>query len=326
MKRVSFCVFALVFWLIAFSTLFSIRVEQWMTPVVTTTGTNQYDELPMGCLQWDEMVPHLFRMEEGTDWSLGTRAREYPSSQYTILPEKISVTGGYGASFILYSTKPVENGGLIEKKQGKTEKLPDDLLILETEDSVPILLENEEVEQPFMENRETDKREVYRVYSLSEMTDFFDALRLLAILPAEFFFLLGLWGASLRLAKAPRKNRVTLGINILIALLLLGSVVLLLNAVSLAQSLLPQDVIVEIGHYTGEFSEIFSLLERFAAQGNQRAAGALAQVHAAIWVSLGIVLAGIAAGVGAFFLETARKPRKSLRKPRQKHIPRHGRA
>ena len=330
MKRISFCSFALVFWLIAFSTLFSIRVEQWMTPVVTTTGTNQYDEIPLSCLQWeDDMSVRLFRMEEGTDWSNGTRAREYPSSDFTILPDKITVNYGYGMSFIQYSRKPVEGGGLIEKKQGKTEKLPDDLLIFETEDSDPILLENEEVEQPFMENRETNKREVNRVYSLHELTDFFRVLLLLSIRPAEFFFLLGLWAASLRLAKAPRKNRVKLGINILIALLLLGSVPLLLNALSPAQSLLPKDMIVEISHYTDEFSEIFSSLERFAAEGSTMAGGVLSQVHTDLWASLGVLLAGIAAGVGAFFLETARKAgkaRNSLRNSRQKNTPRHGRA
>ena len=338
MKRVSFCSFALVFWLIAFSTLFSIRVEQWMTPVVTTNGTNQFDELSLSCLRWEQwegeemMIPHLFTLQEGTDWSLGTRSREYPASQYTILPETISVLGGYGVSFIQYSTKEVENGGLVEKKVGKTETLPDDLLIFGEENSDPVLLENEEVEQPFMENREINKREVKRVFSMNEVTDFFGALLALSVIPAEFFFLLGLWAASFRLAKAPRKNRIILGVNILLSLLMLGSLPLIFHAVTLPQSLLPHEVIVEIGHYTGEFSEIFSSLERFAAQGNQTAGRVLSQVHTSIWICLGILLAGAAAGVGSFFFETARKSRKPEKtgktagKSKQKHIPRHGRA
>lgn len=322
MKRISFCSFALVFWLIAFSTFFSIRVEQWMTPVITTSGANQLDELPLDCLQWeDEMNARLFQVQEGTDWSLGTRAREVSPLQYVILPEAVSLVaggGGYGSSYIRYSTKRVEDGGLVEKKQGKTEKLPDNLLVYQGEDSAPSLQEAE-VEQPFMEKREKANLEADKVYSLNELSAFFGALVLLAILPAEFLFLLGLWAASLRLAKQPRKNRVKLGINILLALLLLGSVPLLLNAVTLAQSLLPQDVIVEIGHYTAEFSEILGALERFSAEGNAIAGTALSQVHTSLWASLGVLLAGAGLGVGAFFLEIARKSKK-------KHTPRHGKA
>ena len=329
MKRISFCSFALVFWLIAFSTFFSIRVEQWMTPVITTTASNQFDELPLDCLQWeDEMNARLFTVQEGTNWSLGTRAREVSPLQYMILPEAVSLVaggGGYGSSYIRYSTKRVEDGGLVEKKQGKTEKLPDNLLVYQEEDSAPTL-QGEEVEQPFMEKREMAKLEAAKVYSLNELTAFFRQVLVLSILPAEFFLLLGLWAASLRLAKEPRNNRKVLGINLLLALLLLGTVPLILGAVTLAQSLLPQDIIVEAGHYTREFSEIFSALERFVAEGNQTAGAALSQVHTDLWISLGILLAGVGLGVGAFFFETARHPRKIARKSRQKHIPRHGRA
>ena len=317
MKRISFCTFALLFWLIAFSTLFSIRVEQWMTPVVTVTGANKDDELPLNCLQWeDETIPHLFRLEEGTEWSPGTRAKEYSAANYAIMPENLLLDFSYGMEFIQFSTKEVEEGGLVEEQSGKTEPLPDWFLVFQEEDSEPSLREMDQVDQPFMENREISKLEADRIYSMNELTGFFGALLLLSIIPAEFFFLLGLWSASLRLAKAPPKNRNILGVNILIALLLLGSVPLLLNAVTPAQSLLPHDVIVEIGHYTHEFSEIFPALQRFAAEGDATADAILSQTSIYLWASLGILLAGIGLGVGVFFLETARKPRK-------KSAPRH---
>ena len=310
MKRISFCAFALVFWLIAFSTLFSIRVEQWMTPVVTVTQANQFDELPLSCIQWeDEMFPHLFYLQEGTDWSLGTRAREYPSLNYTPLPDKVSLTYSGGMAFIQYSTKPVEGDGLAEKRSGRTEKSADHFLVFQDADSEPIFQEMEDINQPFMENREKEKLGADRIYSMNDLTAFFGALPLLSVLPAEIFLILGLWAASLRLAKEPRKNRKILGVNILLALLLLGIIPILLNAVTLAQSLLPQDVIVDIGHYAAEFAEIFGALKRFALE-NAAADSILSQANILLWASLGILLAGVGSGVGVFFLETARKARK----------------
>lgn len=309
MKRFSFCAFALIFWLIAFSTLFSIRVEQWMTPVVSVTAMNNNDELPLSCLQWDEEGSHLFQLEEGSDWSDGTRAREFPPDSYTLLPESISMQYGYGMEFIQYSTKEIQSGGLVMKNTARTERLSDQWLVFQDEASAPSLRQVESAEQPFMENREREKLEAERLYSLNDVTAFLGALPLLAVLPAEFLFLLGLWTASFLLSKAPRRSPRILGTNILLAGVLLATLPLLLNTISLPSSLLPRDSIVDFSHYSREFSQIFAALRSFAVDGSETASAILMQAHTALWASLGILLAG--AVIGALVVLTEVRFRKS---------------
>lgn len=296
MKRLSFCAFALIFWLIAFSTLLSIRVEQWMTPTVSVTAINSNDELPLACLQWDAEGPHLFRLEEGGDQSDGTRAREIPPDSYQLLPESISLQYGYGMKFIQYRTKEIENGSLVMKNLGRMERRSDQWLVFQDDTSEPSLRQVENADQPFMENREREELEAERIYSMNDVTAFLEALPLLALLPGGFLLFLGLWGASLFLSKAPRKNRRLLIANSLLAGALLAALPLLLNATLLPSSLLPRDSILDFSHYSEEFSTIFAALQALAADGNEIAASVLSQANTKLWASLGILLVGAAAG------------------------------
>lgn len=82
----------MVLWLLTFSTIFSLRVEQWMVPSVTTVEpkfsfANRKGHAPLDCLFETETGSAVFTVYEGTMWDAGTRARALQPDDYTVTPE-----------------------------------------------------------------------------------------------------------------------------------------------------------------------------------------------------------------------------------------------
>ena len=172
MKRVILCVSVLVFWILTFSTIFSLRVEQWMVPSVTTlepefSFADKKGHVPLDCLFETETGNSIFTIYEGTMWEAGTRARALLPADYTVTPEDVQLICG---SVINYATKIPRSGEpvnvvLIPDRQedrwlavAKDESLPElgEFAVgvsIEEQTERELLLYVEKVPQPFMEKR-----------------------------------------------------------------------------------------------------------------------------------------------------------------------------
>lgn len=333
MKKKVLCVFALITWLLVFSTLFSLWSEQAMVPeVVLTQPKSQIGStvstLPLDCMTLDaDGNSVIFQMIEGTGWEEGNRASLLEPRAYSFTPEEIEVQYSFG-TIIRYTTKTPRPGELVEPLS-KRENRPDEWLITGQEDALVLkegaaeiygvpaktngamLISVDKTSTPFLPGEamsglfEPDSFGTgqKKIYSLAEMRDFTASLELLALAPGLALLVFVLWVYSCALTKNPKRNWKKLAMSGGLSVAALLAVGLILPAVSLPSSLLPSRNIVDLGHYSAEFSEIFAALHTFAAEGNQIAAAALSQARTALWTSLAILLAGIVLGVAIVAME-----------------------
>lgn len=319
MKKKVIFLFAFLFWVLAVCTLLALRIEALMTPQVALVDEYaNMSALPEDCLFTDETGPHLFTVVEGSGWNSGTRAREVQPEDYLLDGGKIALYT-YGAP-VQYATKQPRDGYPVcvlkfsQKANDhwvvcsdETLNTPENMREIAVEQTFKdaALLAVQGMPSPFMPNRaKSTLAEKWdsppkglTVYSLNDAESFLNALPLLAVLLVSLLVPLILWAYSCRLAKSPRKNKKVLLVNGGIAAACFAALPLLLNAIKLPSSLLPQDNIFDFGHYSHEFSQIFTALQSFAAEGNQTAATALSQAQTALWASLAIMLSGAALGV-----------------------------
>ncbi len=348
MKKKTLCAFALIVWFLLFSTFFSLWVEQTMTPWVSATQgrasqDSMKEHLPLDCLTRDEDgVPVLYQTFEGTGWEEGVRVTLFDPQNYQVTPEKIELEFGTAAPVVRYSSKPLHLGELIhiiETPQSRADALlvicpegvpplkedaPETYRVVEQTDTA-LLVACEEASVPFLPKEadsalfETDPflNENRQAYSLTELQEFTGSLRLLALVCGLVLMTLILWAFSCFLVKDAKRNRKLLIVNGGIALAALAAIPFLLHGTKLPSSLLPRTVIVDFGHYSGELSQIFDALKGFGGEGGQVARQAADRAGQMLFLSLGIALAGIAAGVMIILLEKAAL--RAKRKPKGRH-------
>ena len=326
MKRKSFCAFGLAFWLIAFSTLFSFAVERWMTPIVEVVDSMMSGQIPLDSLQWEEDGPHLYSVSEGDNWLSGTRAGDVAPDQYSVDENAVYPSYSAGNIFVHYTSKPILDGGLVNKEYRAGGPGPDVRLIFPLDGSAPRLQHVESTLRPFMEGRLKKELEAEKIYSLYETRDFFSALTLLAVVPAGVIFCIILWIVICFLSKDARKNRNKLFLNAGVMLVFLAFLPIYLSKISLPSSLLPRANLLEATHYRAEFSDIFPALEHLAKLGDSTAQELLRHVSATLWTAGGVVLAGLLLGGCVALLELRigrRTGHRTGQSGKRKHTPRH---
>lgn len=321
MKRMSFCAFGLVFWLIAFSTIFSFAVERWMTPIVVTADSSRSGQIPLDCIQWEEDGPHLYSITEGDNWLSGKRAWDVAPDAYGIGFDVVRPDYSAGTLFVHYTTKPILDGGLVATEYHAGGPGPDVWLILPLDGAAPVLRPVESAVRPFMEGRLKEELEAEKVYSLYDTRDFFSTLILLALMPAGMIFCILLWAAICLLSKDVRKSRKKLLLNGCVMLAFLAVLPFFLSKISIPSSLLPRTNILEAAHYRAEFTEIFTALESLSKIGDPTAQELLRHVSATLWAAGGVVLAGAALGGCVVLLEL--RPRRKTNGRSAKPAPRH---
>ena len=326
MKRKSFCAFGLIFWLIAFSTIFSFAVERWMTPIVVPADSARSGQIPLDCIQWEEDGPHLYSITEGDNWLSGTRAGDVAPDAYTIGVDMVypSYTAGY--KFVRYTTKSILDGGLVATEYHAGGPGPDVWLIFPLDGTEPLLYPVESAVRPFMEGRLTAELEAEKIYSIYETRDLFSSLVPLAVVPAGVVFCFILWIAICFLSKEPRKNRNKLLLNGGISLVLLAALPFFLSGINLPSSPLPRVNLLDFSHYHAEFSDIFTALEGLAKLGDPTAQEFLRHASSMLWAAGGVVLAGLFLGGCVVLLELRigrRTEHRTGQSGKRKHIPRH---
>lgn len=338
MKRKSLCAFALVFWVFLLCTILSYRVEEWMTPWVDSVSvgvdekTQEY-YLPLNALEYEDDMPVLYEIVEGTGWESGSQLKAVDPSRYVILPEKrIIVTMHFGNPFLHYSSKGFRDLELVNVTPKAPEKEDDMWLLMvpqgtfdlekfpssmevEAQDDHAMLVSAANATVPFISGRakneilfrQTDLPKEFfwgwEVYSLGEVEKMLASLPLLAVLAAGMLFSVGLWAVSCFLSRNARKNRVLLLSNIGICAAMLVALPFFLRTIELPSSLLPQMNLFEAAHYQTEFREIFSSLTDLAASGSQAAAATLASADQAKFLFFGVLSAGVVLLAAVIFAE-----------------------
>lgn len=346
MKRRVICIFSLVFWLIALSTFLSIRIEEWMTPVISTLDAKRSGErlfeFPADGVVYDETgMMHLYCSFEGSGWEKGQRVHDIGNNILYIEGDNVIID--FGGDCIRYSTRALREGEAVTKPK-KFERANDtwvavfpdgvpecepamNVTIAETTDNL-LVVNAENANIPFMEgyartliNPEKDEDYYFQepnssVYSLNELKQFMDCMVLLGILMAAILFVVVDWAWSFIVSRDYKKNAKLLMINGGAALVLLALSPLLLHFVNLPQSMLPQFHITDFAHYSAEFSKIFSVLDTLAANGSSIAAESLAYAEGRMVLFFILCAMGIVLGIVLIIAELLTSKRKNSKKGR----------
>lgn len=327
MKKAMLCVFSLIFILLVSCTAVSFLVESWMTPDVLLTEAKAYTDretgeykgglLPAGALRYGGTGEYVLRVEETEDgWRKGTRV----SAVSVTGAEHIEQGGGSvvspsireGGSYVLYASKPVADGEAVRVFTGREKRA--DRLILRvapwSRDGLdealgkngfeklasggePVFVSAQEVTVPFLEDEirgllSADGVEVLGAYSLTDLEALADALLPLALAGAVFGAVLLFWGWFCRgVVKGSRARFWTWPC---IAAGLAGAW-LVLSAVRLPSSLLPERMLTDPAHFSGTLHSCFDALVRLREAG-----------IAASWIEKAELASSVLLWSWAFFL------------------------
>lgn len=334
MKRKVLWVSSLAVWFLIFSTFFSLRVERWMTPIVTecvptSSQSSTGARLSLDCLfSDDEGLPVLYQTYEGLGWDAGLRVKR-ASPLYTVMED--SIAAGGVDRVVQYASKEFTAGQRVTVTDLKAvredlylavcptgvrlrEDLPSHITLLAqtghsvlaaAEQAPGVFFPKQAAGELFQQQPFTPPDQ--RVYSLVEVERFFSALPLAALLPGMLLLAVLLWGASYPLLASGKKYRRQLCFHGCLGAAALAALPLILSQLELPSSLLPQSCIVDFSHYAEEFTEVFSALKELAGSGLIQAQHTLGHCRAMLWSSLGVV--ALCLLLGAVFLAVEKRAR-----------------
>ena len=325
-----------------------------VTTTVISSDVNTFESvLPISCLYRDETGDHLYQPADASVAKTVVALREVFDSNYQVFPDRIVMKWPDMERYIQFSSRTLKPEDTVEVLQWP-EGFEDDSLLavfpeevpvvgsasnrvtVETQEENAFLLSVTHLEQPYSESRAKTMISVtspdadeddpfgaalytqnleYHVYSLFDFRQFFAQVPWLSLVLALMLVSLGLWAASCVQVRRGKKGRKLILCNSGISLLLFAGILLCLRRIDLPSSLLPVETILDSGYYAAEFSLIFNGLETLSA--HEPAAAALSQAQTALWMSLGILVAGAVLGMGIILLESLK------RRPQKKAAPRH---
>lgn len=254
-------------------TLLSGTVSREMAIQVTTASprTNNergIDSLPLDAFHQEEDGTFLYLLEEGTGLLEGTRIRQMSADILDLEGDMAFTTGlQKGGSYVMYASRPLKDEALAEEVEfGEPAPdtyllwAPDDLDVSLNAPSVQVeggnvwLLSQEEGTQPFLAQRElatllpAEQREYCRMFSLNEVEQFARALPWVGLT----VFLIAaplVCCVALCLSLGQRKRT---SLKVLWSLLTVASFValtVLLRGLDLPASLLPPDMLFDLGYF-----------------------------------------------------------------------------
>ncbi len=324
MKRRILCIFALVAYLLVFCTVFSPMAQREMSVLVTVRqldGSSKHNNVvSIHSYRWGN-TKGLFQVVEGTGWNSGDRIAEISSQYYVVNSgyfNDITLHPGTPYTLVLSATKTPQEGDPVQivtqtRNTGEklilytpegyyqSEPLQNNFKVLQESES-GILLDSIYLDMPFFEHtiRQSLSKKYLatdmRIYSYSEAESFLRQLPLIGLLAGMLLTGLILWAGTCLLTRkhgAPLPTLLNTGIAGLILVLMLP----VTNAIDLPASLMPQNSILDIGHYTREFSQIFKTMSSFGDYSLQTLCRNM------LFLSAGIILALVAGSLAVLFLE-----------------------
>lgn len=288
MKKKVLCIFSLILYILVACTFLSGKIETEMltqTEVQTTNAkgsSGQTIKLSLRVLFTDTEGDHLYEVIDGTGWESGLRIREIPSSLWSIDPvfSTVNISGGKDYRFVLSASRQPQPGELAEIL-GKSQKADDRYLAIYTravpeeitlpttaeiiaQSSNALLLNMTDAVTPFQQHRAktmtvtTDMAN--RIFSLTDVVQFLEALPLVALLVTLLLAPVLIWLYSCLLAGNASENKAFLLANIGVVIGLLCCAIGVMNMIDLPASLLPASNILEFSYYSSEFSMVFQAL------------------------------------------------------------------
>ena len=244
-----------------------------MTQAVVRTLKGSNVILPDRVLFKDSGVPFMYDAEDGLGWNTGLRAAEVPSRVYEVLGDgSLKLESAYMDLIYTASREPIVGQRINRLDADKRETGPDQYLVVYL-NGVPknhelpkdaslvkrcgnvILLDISESAKPFMEHEAKGQFSSiwglqWRIYSLADLEQLMESLPLLAlaavlaVIPLVLFLL----GAAL----PPRfeDKDLMLRLHIGFGAAALAGFVGLLYAIQLPFSLVPEEIIFQLDHYS----------------------------------------------------------------------------
>ena len=288
MKRKVLCTFSLLAYLLLFCTVFSPMAQREMTVLATVKQLDgsvyHNNTLSIYTYCWGQREG-LFHIVEGTGWNSGDRIAEIDPLYYTVqrtFAEYVSLHPGTKYTIVLSATKAPQVGDpvkIVETTQSPGEKLivytpngatatqplQNNFTILQQGEK-GILMDSIRLEMPFFEHQiqqSLAKRfaaEGMRLYSYTEAESFLRQLPMVALLTGLLLVGFLLWAGTCGLTKKQYPPAL-LWINFSLTGLTLLPILLLSKTIDLPASLMPQNSFLDIGHYVGEFRNIFAAMD-----------------------------------------------------------------
>lgn len=313
-------------------TLLSGFVSREMAIQVATASPRTDNErgitsLPLDAFHQEEDGTFLYLLEESSGLLEGMRLHRVAGDILSLEGDTAFTTGlETGGSYVMYASRPLKDEALAEKVESR-EPDPDTYLLWAPEDmelslDAPSaqanggnvwLLPREEATQPFLAQRElasllpADQRVGCRLFSFLEVEQFARVLPRVGLAVVLMVAPL-VCCAGLCLSLGRRKRRFFKVLWAILTVGSLGSLMALLMGLDLPSSLLPPDVLFDLGYFIRTFHLIGDSL---AANPENSACVELqtllsGQVQIMGWVIAGgfLVLAVLLAG--GFFLQTRR--------------------
>lgn len=255
-------------------TLLSGSISQEMTIQVETNSplsdsTRGIDSLPLDAFHQEEDGTFLYLMEEGSGLLGGMRLRRVPADILSLEEDRAFTTGlQSGDSYVIYASRPLEDEALAEKV-APGEPTSDTYLLWAPEDmelsldapSVPVeggqvwLLPQEEAAQPFLVQRElasllpAEQRASCRLFSFHDVEQFARELPRVGLVVVLMVAPL-VCCAGLCLSLGQQKRRVFKVLWAILTVGSLGSLMALLMGLDLPSSLLPPDILFDLGYFS----------------------------------------------------------------------------
>ena len=288
-------------------------------------GTNS---LPLDAFHQEEDGTFLYLLEESSGLLEGTRIRRIAGDILGVEGETAFTAGlQERGSYVMYASRPLKDEALAEKVESG-EPAPDTYLLWAPEDmELPLdapsvqanggnvwLLPQEEATQPFLTQRElasllpADQRGYCRLFSFQEMEQFARALPrvgLAVVLMAAPLVCC----AGMCLSLGPRKKRFFKVLWDVLTVVGLGGLTVLLMGLDLPSSLLPPNMLFDLGYFIRTFHLIG---ESLAANPENSACVELKTLLVGQLRTMGMVIAGgilvlAALLAGGVFLQRKRK-------------------
>ena len=163
----------------------------------------------------------------------------------------------------------------------------------------------QKAEAPFFEHRvlhtfRNMDAENMRIYSVADVTQFYEMLPLICLLGICLFLGLFLWGYSCVLAGRGGSSR-RIWRNAGLGAILLGVVFCVTPRIDLPASLLPKNSILDLGYYRSEFRQIFAALDSLGSDL------LVAERTQCAWLCAGMLAAAVLLAAFLVFVDSRRK-------------------
>ena len=189
MKKRIACVSVLVFWCLLMCTCISVKMQEVMKIEVITVRPDKKDTLPDEVLFTDDEGTHIYKIENGDEWTPGLRVHEVNPGGYMIGPQGVKLTGFENASYILFASRAFKIDDAV-KIAPKYDAVEDTYVI------------NDDLSQTIQVSRTTDfiesqaRQELgldenVSVYSMKDKKQLHLQLVLIAALALQCIFVLG---------------------------------------------------------------------------------------------------------------------------------------